>query len=160
MLLSAAAFAFYLFCRLVPDNGCDVHHKPPEILEVSNPQNSFRNRDSAGEKQFAIVNTPNGVLEGFRMKAMNGRSFMAFQGIQYGQAQRWQLPTPAPKWRGVKQAIKPGPFCLQLNAARLLRVLGSENCLYLNVYTPQLPPNPSANFTKYPVVVFIHGGYV
>lgn len=156
MLLSAAAFAFYLFCRLAPDNACDMRFKPPEVLQI--PQS--RSGEADREKQSTIVNTPNGALEGFRMKAMNGRSFTAFQGIQYGYAERWKLPTPAPKrpWGGVKQAIKPGPLCLQLNLVRLLRVVGSENCLYLNVYTPQLPPNPSVNFTKYPVVVFIHGG--
>ena len=33
--------------------------------------------------------------------------------------------------------------------------VGSENCLYLNIYTPQIDKNLSK---KFPVMIWIHGG--
>jgi hypothetical protein len=49
----------------------------------------------------------------------------------------YQLPIPKAPWSGIREAKKPGPYCLQFNLLRP-RIMGSENCLYLNVYTPQV----------------------
>jgi carboxylesterase type B len=35
---------------------------------------------------------------------------------------------------------------------------GSENCLFLNVYTPYLPQNPATSRNLKPVMFWIHGG--
>ena len=39
-------------------------------------------------------------------------------------------------WDSVLQAKSIGPFCLQIHATKLFRVVGQEDCLYLNIYTP------------------------
>ena len=67
---------------------------------------------------------------------------------------RWQPPTPPVSWEGVRDATKFG------NAAIQTRSTGfdpgakqSEDCLYLNVWSPTLDPN-----ARQPVMLWIHGG--
>lgn len=63
-----------------------------------------------------------------------------------------ELPKP---WTGVLDATKPGNKCLQANPYSNTSIDGSEDCLYLNIYTPQLP---AEKLQKLPVIFFIHGG--
>jgi len=51
-----------------------------------------------------------------------------------------QPPIPRRPWRGVLEAKKPSQDCLQISIAKINRVYGSEDCLSLNVYTPQVLP--------------------
>jgi para-nitrobenzyl esterase len=81
-----------------------------------------------------------------------------FRGVPFAQppvgALRWRPPQAA-SWRGERDAVTPGPACLQKplgwndkDAAR-----SSEDCLYLDIATPSLAPGARA-----PVMVWIHGG--
>jgi para-nitrobenzyl esterase len=65
-------------------------------------------------------------------------------------ALRWQPPQPAASWPGVRAATQFGPHCPQL-AGPFGEASTSENCLYLNVFTP-------AAGADHPVMVWIHGG--
>ncbi|XP_063701833.1 venom carboxylesterase-6-like [Culicoides brevitarsis] len=88
--------------------------------------------------------------------------FTAFEGIPYAEPPigelRFEPPVPIHTKRDdVIQATKPGNACLQWSHLILDkedRMMGSEDCLYLNVYTPK---NLSKN-EKIPVIVYIHGG--
>jgi para-nitrobenzyl esterase len=98
---------------------------------------------------------------------------VAFLGIPYAAAPvgnlRWRPPQPPPAWPGIREAKAFGPACPQLPSGWLPEMLGrkqmvtDEACLYLNVWTTNLPANfgasshtPSAR--KAPVMVWIHGG--
>jgi para-nitrobenzyl esterase len=86
-----------------------------------------------------------------------------FLGIPYAAAPvadlRWRAPQPPVHWAGVRNAAAYGPACPQAPSTWLPEMLGKtsmptdEDCLYLNVFTPQL-----AAGTKLPVLVWIHGG--
>lgn len=50
-------------------------------------------------------------------------------------------------------ATKHGSVCPQFNPITAIYTPGSEDCLFLNVYTPNINPDQ-----RYSVIVFIHGG--
>lgn len=64
---------------------------------------------------------------------------------------RWKPPQPAAPWNGVKQAVTAPPACMQADPKGEPI---SEDCLYLNVWTPK-GAHPGA---KIPVMVYIYGG--
>lgn len=86
-----------------------------------------------------------------------------FRGIPYAAPPvgnlRWRPPQAVVPWQGVKAADHFSAVCMQPptdtggNAWREGLVPMSEDCLYLNVWTPA----QSAD-AKLPVMVFIHGG--
>ena len=84
---------------------------------------------------------------------------VAFRGIPYARppvgALRWKPPEPVEPWTTVREAVVAGPSCLQAplgwNNKDALR--SREDCLYLDVRTPALPPT-----ARKPVMVWIHGG--
>lgn len=67
----------------------------------------------------------------------------------------FQDPQEPENWTGIWDATKPGNRCAQLNPYSNTQMEGSEDCLYLNVYTPSLPGEKNE---KLPVMFFVHGG--
>ena len=101
-----------------------------------------------------IVTVSTGKLQG---STQNGVT--AFKGIPYAAPPigklRWEPPQPAAPWKGVRQATQYGHDCMQLpfpQDAAPERTKPSENCLYLNVWTP------AHRTGKLPVMVWIYGG--
>src|ERR1700722_20142989 len=67
---------------------------------------------------------------------------------------RWRPPQPAARWSGTREATAFAPHCPQPPSAFGVAST-SENCLYLNVFTPAGGWNGSRGL---PVMVWIHGG--
>jgi para-nitrobenzyl esterase len=101
------------------------------------------------------VKVAQGELEG----QPTGMGPFVFKGIPYAAPPvgdwRWREPQPATGWSGVRDASKFGAACMQPESAlmRISRSTMSEDCLYLNVWSPELKPAQPA-----PVMVWIHGG--
>jgi para-nitrobenzyl esterase len=72
---------------------------------------------------------------------------------------RWREPQPVAPWSGVRQAMEFAPRCMQqpLYSDMMFRSPApSEDCLYLNVWTPaKLDGVPHR---KLPVLVYVYGG--
>lgn len=114
-----------------------------------------------------VRDTAHGRVEGFD----DGEGTWCWLGIPYAEPPigplRWRAPrNPAP-WRDTRPAQAFAPACVQYGrlygpgannrydrtiAATLNQAVGSEDCLYLNVWAP------AGSTHDLPVIVFIHGG--
>jgi para-nitrobenzyl esterase len=84
-----------------------------------------------------------------------------YKGVPFGAStggeQRWKAPQPPAPWTGVKVTTKFAPACMQnaiaMPAMGMDAVETSEDCLYLNIWTPAKSAKD-----KLPVMVWIYGG--
>ncbi len=95
-----------------------------------------------------VVTTKYGKIKGESRE----KSFV-WRGLPYALPpigeRRFKEALPPLKWKGVYDATFFRPACLQM--VRFEKQQESEDCLYLNVYSP-------STMGKKPVMIFIHGG--
>lgn len=104
------------------------------------------------------VKVANGVLESNAAAKAGVRSF---KGIPFAQPPvgglRWREPQPLRNWSGARNSNEFGPRCMQRTtpgADYWFRSNGmSEDCLYLNVWTPA-----NSDRERLPVLVYVFGG--
>jgi len=102
------------------------------------------------------VRTQAGLVQGTTQDGIT-----VYKGIPFGEPPvgdlRWRPPQPPAPWKGVKETDKFAPACMQnpivMPALGIESVPVSEDCLYLNVWTPAKSPKD-----KLAVMVWIYGG--
>ncbi|KAK9884215.1 hypothetical protein WA026_005165 [Henosepilachna vigintioctopunctata] len=105
------------------------------------------------------VEISSGEIEGLVDKSVTGRQFYSFEGIPYAEPpigeNRFKPPVPKKPWKGCLKAntqyacIQEQDFIPSSDGKQT--IIGSEDCLFVNVYTPNLEGNLD-------VLVYIHGG--
>lgn len=114
-----------------------------------------------------LIKTPCGIVQGTTCKVPG---VVAFKGIRYATAGRWEYPKQVTAWEGVYDASRYGACCWQERAFQTEEELAksfyhkefregdsytySEDCLFLNIWIPETVKKGS----RLPVLVYIHGG--
>lgn len=102
----------------------------------------------------AFRSAPLATTRSGRIAGLTERGVHVFRGVPYGAdtaTRRFQRALPETAWTGVREATRHGASAPQRGDADNQPV--SEDCLFLNVYTPALRDG-----RKRPVLVYIHGG--
>ncbi len=116
-----------------------------------------------------VRDTTYGRVQGSNDAAATGT--YAWKGIPFAQAPtgalRWKAPVDPDRWSGTRTTTQFGNPCVQYGriygpgannrhdasiATTLNQAVGSEDCLYLNIW------RPASRDRNLPVIVFIHGG--
>ena len=115
-----------------------------------------------------IVSTPCGEVRGCPGRV---EGTVAYKGIRYATAGRWEYPTQVTAWEGIYDATRYGSCSFQprafydeeLNEKKYFyynefrkgeTYSYDEDCLFLNIWTPENVQEGDA----LPVIVYIHGG--
>ena len=103
------------------------------------------------------VRVEGGIVQG---AAGTSPTVRIFKGIPFAAPPvgdlRWKPPQPVAKWAGVRTTTEFGAHCMQNNVYgdMVFRDKGaSEDCLYLNVWTPA-----KSKKDRLPVLVYVYGG--
>ncbi len=122
-----------------------------------------------GDTPPTVRDTSLGRIQGSDDSAATGT--YAWKGVPFARppvgALRWKAPVDPDAWSGTRAATEFGNACVQYGriygpganntydetiATTLNQAVGSEDCLYLNVW------RPASGEANLPVIVFIHGG--
>lgn len=140
---------------------------------------------SSSEKTGVEIQTPQGLIQGVQSSAgIQNFKAIPYAAPPIGEL-RWRPPATAPSWDGVRDAREFSATCMQATdegngffkriieghglsgfknflidrvVASMATAEMSEDCLYLNVRTPNITAEGQVKSAPLPVMVWIHGG--
>jgi hypothetical protein len=125
--------------------------KLPALCTQSAPLSYVNNTDTSVSRQTQVI-SGKAVYTGWRDKL----SFR-FLGIPYASFPQRFIDSSPTSLTGNISALDFGSICASRDG-RFGPVLGSEDCLFLNIYTPYLPTSKRSKSALRPVMLWIHGG--
>ena len=101
-----------------------------------------------GSEQPTAATLAQPVVEGGAIRGAQADGVWSYLGIPYAAPPvgelRWKPTQPVKPWKDVRACVKYGPSCPQRISLMDVGLLGvgrtSEDCLYLNVWTPAASP--------------------
>lgn len=85
-----------------------------------------------------VVKTIYGQIKGVKRHSVYNDQYFAFEGVPFAkpplQELRFKAPQPLEPWSDIKDCTNVRAKCIQPNLV-LRKIVGSEDCLYLNIYT-------------------------
>jgi len=160
LLLSVIVFACASGTTTMPD-ATDVTAGRDAIADTKTAETTTDTVTDQGNQAVcpgddpSFVQTNGGCIQGYLEKDIR-----IFKGIPYAEPPvgdlRWRAPQQKKAWKVVLDAKRFSPTCIQFMdglSVGLNKGTGSEDCLYLNVWTPV-----TRSDTPLPVMFFIHGG--
>jgi para-nitrobenzyl esterase len=162
-MASALAVGWTFGCVGKEDQG-DPTASPGSAKLLAEPSGTA----AGAQPCVGTVDAPAGEVCGLAIEAPTHteRALYGYRGIPYALPPvadlRWAAPEPHPRWRGRRDATTFGAACPQAGLAAIpapADVTGdSEDCLFLNVWTPRAAVDRAWD-SRLPVMVFLHGGY-
>lgn len=101
------------------------------------------------QNEYVVTETRYGKVRGVRREGVNTFKGIPYAGSASG-AWRFKRPAPLQPWAGVRDALALGAPAIQ--SPRRDEPLPSEDCLFLNIWTP------ANDSRKRPVMFYNHGG--
>ncbi|VDO64541.1 unnamed protein product [Haemonchus placei] len=151
----ASRYSVFLFAKAIEVLPTAGQNLPPDEIGDS-PQVLEKSRSVWVEQ---------GLVRG-KIYNIDGRHIQIFRGIPYAEPPlgnlRFAKPVKKSRWHQELSAVEYGPPCIQFmdfhrydkfSAENMKRQ--SEDCLYLNVFSPYDNEDESKTF---PIIVWIHGG--
>jgi para-nitrobenzyl esterase len=117
---------------------------------------------STASRAGMVCEEPVRISDGL-LRGAEDQGTCAWKGVPYAAPPlddlRWKAPRASQAWEGVRDALEFPPPCVQYNGLMATmdcetfgELIGSEDCLYLNVWRPQ------SDERDLPVFFWIHGG--
>jgi para-nitrobenzyl esterase len=112
----------------------------------------------AGTAIAQQVLTESGTVSGIHLNGLSVYKGIPFAAPPLGDL-RWRPPVHAASWAGTRQAEAFAPACIQVGVSMPGETppAVSEDCLYLNIWTPAKAETKTAH-ERLPVMVWIYGG--
>lgn len=113
---------------------------------------------------YPTINTTCGLIRGSASEYRDGVT--VYKGIPFASpptgSKRWTAPTSPAAWDGIMNATTFGAVCAQSNGSAgvfsATVTSSSEDCLYLNIWTPTYNDTTALTSKNLPVYVWIYGG--